>query len=1134
MNCKPLVAAAFALLLTLYSQLSTIHAQDTEFTYQGLVTDSGTNFTGTGQFEFALVTSTNSNNTATATAATPSGGAILGYTVTSEGNGYTAAPTVTISGGGGSGATATATISGGRVTAIVPTDYGNPATPYTSAPTVTIASPPPDITYSNYWNNDGSSGSEPESAVTVGVTNGLFTVILGNNALANMTAVPVDIFNEPNLQLRIWFNDGVNGFAVLSPVQNLTPTPYAVQALNASNVLGTVSADQLTGSVPVSQLSGTVPLSQLPGAVLTNGESSVNLNGSFTGNGAGVTNLQLSSLGAPGTFSTLSNYLEPQITLTVGLNPISLVTADVNGDGSPDVIDANSGTNTLTVLTNNGFGILGSNATLTVGNDPYFVSAANISGDGKHDLISANYGDSTLTVLTNNGFGVFGSNATLKVGYEPICVVAADVNGDGKLDLVAANGGSGTLTVLTNNGFGAFGSNATINLGAGSQPYTVVAADINGDGKPDLIAPNVNLGALLVFTNNGSGVFGSNATVNVGGEPIGVLVVTNFDGHGTMALIDSDYANNLLTIFTNNGSGVFGTNATIFVTNGPVARFVAADINGDGKPDLITANLNYGSGTTLTVFTNNGSGVFGLDTTLTVGNGPFSVAAADLLGNGKQDLISANEGTNFLSVIYNIQANLVSGPWLFANSADDFTGDFTGDGSGLTSLNASQLTTGTIADSVLAPDVALTDGSLTFTQPDIFNANVTITGSQPGDYNSPLVFIENTDTSSLSAPSLRVVGNGNTQNGVLSVSSQATGLIAQFGNAQAFVADITTNGTIDAAFFNGNGSNLTKLNAAQLTSGVVPSGVLPGFQSSSNYTLISGGQNNAIVLSADHSVIGGGLSGIIGANDSQATIGGGDANAILNISNNADYATIGGGENNTNSSNAGTVAGGQNNFAAGQYQSTVGGGYNNLASGNYGTVPGGFQNVAGGVSSFAAGAHAQATNSGAFVWSDNSVSTVFSSTNNNSFNIRASGGVRIATTTSGTVGATLLAGGTSWTTLSDRNAKKDFAPVDYQAVLDKLAQVPIQQWHYKWEADQATPNIGPMAQDFKHAFYPGRDDKGISTLEFDGVELAAIQGLNQKLNEKDAEIQTLKEQNDSLASRLDELEATVKSLAEKK
>jgi hypothetical protein len=124
-------------------------------------------------------------------------------------------------------------------------------------------------------------------------------------------------------------------------------------------------------------------------------------------------------------------------------------------------------------------------------------------------------------------------------------------------------------------------------------------------------------------------------------------------------------------------------------------------------------------------------------------------------------------------------------------------------------------------------------------------------------------------------------------------------------------------------------------------------------------------------------------------------------------------------------------------------------------------------------------------------------------------------------------GAEILPGDTTWRAISDRNAKKDIEPEDCRTVLNKLAQVPISHWHYKWEAETNTPHIGPMAQDFMHAFYPGRDDKGITTLEFDGVELAAIQGLNQKLNEKDAEIQDLKQ---SVA----DLRKLVQSLAEKK
>ena len=224
---------ALALLSTLNLQLSTCFAQNTVFTYQGRVTDNGTNFNGAGQFEFALVTSTNANHTATATANAPSGGFITGYVVTSGGNGYVAVPTVTIFGGGGSGAAAHGNISGGAVTSITD-NPGNGG--YTSAPMVIVAPPPANITYTTYWSNDQASneGSEPSAAVNVTVNGGLFTVTLGDTTIPNMAAIDSALFAQPNLQLRIWFNDGVNGFAALNPVQNLTPTPYAIVAENVN------------------------------------------------------------------------------------------------------------------------------------------------------------------------------------------------------------------------------------------------------------------------------------------------------------------------------------------------------------------------------------------------------------------------------------------------------------------------------------------------------------------------------------------------------------------------------------------------------------------------------------------------------------------------------------------------------------------------------------------------------------------------------------------------------------------------------------------------------------------------------------------------------------------------------------
>jgi outer membrane murein-binding lipoprotein Lpp len=124
--------------------------------------------------------------------------------------------------------------------------------------------------------------------------------------------------------------------------------------------------------------------------------------------------------------------------------------------------------------------------------------------------------------------------------------------------------------------------------------------------------------------------------------------------------------------------------------------------------------------------------------------------------------------------------------------------------------------------------------------------------------------------------------------------------------------------------------------------------------------------------------------------------------------------------------------------------------------------------------------------------------------------------------------------GTTWVNGSDRNSKEDFAAVNPREVLAKVSALPITEWKYKVESD-GTEHLGPMAQDFHAAFgLNGADDRHIATVDESGVALAAIQGLNQKLNEKDAEIQTLKTQNDSLAQRLNELETAVKRLAANK
>ena len=119
---------------------------------------------------------------------------------------------------------------------------------------------------------------------------------------------------------------------------------------------------------------------------------------------------------------------------------------------------------------------------------------------------------------------------------------------------------------------------------------------------------------------------------------------------------------------------------------------------------------------------------------------------------------------------------------------------------------------------------------------------------------------------------------------------------------------------------------------------------------------------------------------------------------------------------------------------------------------------------------------------------------------------------------------------------SDRNVKEHFSPVNPADILDKVAELPVSEWSYK--LDHTTRHIGPMAQDFYSEFNIGTDERHIAPIDEGGVALAAIKGLNQKLEKetkaKDAQIQELKNQNESLAERLSKLEESLKLLVGQK
>ena len=193
----------------------------------------------------------------------------------------------------------------------------------------------------------------------------------------------------------------------------------------------------------------------------------------------------------------------------------------------------------------------------------------------------------------------------------------------------------------------------------------------------------------------------------------------------------------------------------------------------------------------------------------------------------------------------------------------------------------------------------------------------------------------------------------------------------------------------------------------------------------------------------------------------------------------------------------------------------------NTASGGGSMVGGGRWNTASGAFSWAAGLRAltqtaditPVAHDGAFVWAD-SIDIDFRSTAANQFSARSTGGIRFVTAVDGTglpvwtCGVSGGAGG-SWGCTSDRDAKTDLVALDGIATLERLSTLPVYQWVAK-DDPRRIPHAGPTAQDFMAAFRLGDNDKMIGFADAQGIALAAIQGLNAKLGEKDREIDSLK------------------------
>jgi hypothetical protein len=298
----------------------------------------------------------------------------------------------------------------------------------------------------------------------------------------------------------------------------------------------------------------------------------------------------------------------PPTRFGVGTGPANLVVTDVNGDGRPDLVVANADDHTVSVRfadpARPGF-FLPATVLATPGRTPLDVAAGNLSGhsDGRMDIVVAASGANNVLVFTQTSTGTFNAAITFGVGGDPQAVTVADLDGNGQLDVAVATASNTVSVILNPILFPTLVAQTGVDYATGVQPVAIKAADLNGDGRLDLLTAN----------------FG--AAISPGTQGLSVLI--------------------------QGAPGIFAT-PVHYTTAYRAVALAVGDLNADGKPDIAVAcqGLPGDPGAT-SVFLHTAPatatpGVYLGAVDYRGVFGPMGVAIADMDGDGRPDLVLAD------------------------------------------------------------------------------------------------------------------------------------------------------------------------------------------------------------------------------------------------------------------------------------------------------------------------------------------------------------------------------------------------------------------------------------------------------------------------------------------------------------
>jgi hypothetical protein len=352
-----------------------------------------------------------------------------------------------------------------------------------------------------------------------------------------------------------------------------------------------------------------------------------------------------------------------RLNIRVGTSPSCVVIADLNRDSNLDLAVANSGSKNVTILLGNGKGgfMQAPASPFAAGDNPNDIAVGDVNSDGNLDLAFANHDTNYLTVLTGDGKGSFrpapGSPFTVQSKPHPHGVAMADFNGDGKPDLATDDWQNNRVTVLFNDGKGGFLSPG-VSFPVGKMPYYKLrAADLNKDGRADIVTTNFEGGNVTILHADGKGTFkepkGSPFEANK--QPFGVAIGDlNGDGNPDLAVGHysghiTDTSGDRMSILLGAGDGTFRLAWSQLVPGKAPTIAAIGDCNGDGIADVVFGN--YGKASVTVVLGSRREFLLAPGSPLSVGSKPSGIAVGDLNGDGKADIVTANEEGNDISVL---------------------------------------------------------------------------------------------------------------------------------------------------------------------------------------------------------------------------------------------------------------------------------------------------------------------------------------------------------------------------------------------------------------------------------------------------------------------------------------------------